>query len=250
MMTPLDSLCPIPFHDAEPPARARVLSRLADTELFAALVEEPAGDRAELRIFDLPGGSVALACDTQDRLAGFLDGPVAYVGLPGRVLAQALVAEGRGLLVNPGHLSEMLLAASTLAWLLASLEARPRLAPDEAPRLIHAPAPEAVAILAEPVAQRLGDMAGLAGWAALSLFEWEDGRSGHVLVLGKVPDRHRDAVAKAFAELFAFLPEIEGGLDLTFSDRAPAAGALVIEVPTPIEVPAPRRDPKAPPRLR
>ena len=120
----------------------------------------------------------------------------------------------------------------------------------QAPRLIHAPAPEAVAILAEQVAQRLGDMAGLAGWAALSLFEWEDGRSGHVLVLGKVPDRHRDAVAKAFAELFAFLPEIEGGLDLAFSDRAPAAGALVIEVPTPVEEAAPRRDPKAPPRLR
>ena len=100
MMTPLDSLCPIPFHDAEPPARARVLSRLADTELFAALVEEPAGDRAELRIFDLPGGSVALACDTQDRLAGFLEGPVAYVGLPGRVLAQALEGDLAGIEVG------------------------------------------------------------------------------------------------------------------------------------------------------
>ena len=33
-MTPLDSLCTAPFHELPDVARARVLNRLADTELF------------------------------------------------------------------------------------------------------------------------------------------------------------------------------------------------------------------------
>ena len=36
-MTPLDALCALPFHDLPDAARARVLNRLADTEIFVAL---------------------------------------------------------------------------------------------------------------------------------------------------------------------------------------------------------------------
>ena len=62
LQTELDRLCAhVPFHDADPALRAAVLRRLADTELHAALASDPAGDRAELRMFDLPGGAVALA---------------------------------------------------------------------------------------------------------------------------------------------------------------------------------------------
>ena len=89
-MTPLDELCQVPFHEADAPVRSRILSRLADTELFVALLAEPADDRAELRLFDLPEGRFALACDREERLAGFVGGPVAYLALPGRVLAAAL----------------------------------------------------------------------------------------------------------------------------------------------------------------
>ncbi|WP_258869794.1 SseB family protein [Paracoccus thiocyanatus] len=127
-MTPLDEICQVPFHQADAPARARILSRLADTELFAALLAEPAGDRAELRLFDLAEGRFALACDREERLAGFVGGPVAYVALPGRVLARALAQEGRGLLVNPGDVSQLMLDAQTLGWLVQALEARPALA--------------------------------------------------------------------------------------------------------------------------
>ena len=63
-MTALDDLAPVPFHDADAPQRARMLSRLADTELAVALVAEPQGDQVELRIFPLETGPVALACDT------------------------------------------------------------------------------------------------------------------------------------------------------------------------------------------
>lgn len=251
LLTPLDLLCETPFHDAEGPARSLVLSRLADTELFAALVREPAEGQAELQIFDLPEGPVALACDREERLAGFVGGPVAYVALPGRVLAAALAAEGQGLLVNPGQVSQMLLDNGTLAWLTRALEARPSFAPDAAPERVTAPDPAVVAALAGPVSLRLGDMADLVGRAALFASTYADGRRNHTLLLLGVAEPHREALAKAFAELLAFLPEQPGGVDLGFADSAVPALAVVLEPPAPeVEAPAPQRDPKAPPRLR
>ncbi|MTH79333.1 SseB family protein [Paracoccus aestuariivivens] len=250
-MTPLDLLCPIPFHEAMPAQRARILSRLADTELFAALVEEPAHDRAELKIHALPDGPVALACDAEDRLADFIGGPVAYVALPGRILASALAAEGQGLLVNPGQPSEMLLSADMLAWLTEALQAEPAIAPDEAPVSIQPPRPEVVEALAEPLSIRLGDMVGLVESAALVATVWANGRSNHSLILKNVEETRRPALAKAFAELLAFLPEVDGGTDIAFSDQTHPSVALILEPPAP-EAPEqpPRRDPNAPPRLR
>lgn len=254
-MTPLDALCQIPFHDADAPERARILSRFADTELFAALVAEPADDRAELRLFDLPEGAFALACDAEDRLAGFLGGPVAYLAMPGRVLAATLAQEGRGLIVNPGHPSELMLDAPMLEWLVGALAAQPDIVPEAAARQLSAPARDAVALLAEPLAQRLGDMTGLVGQLALVSAQWQDGRRNHTLILRGVDPARQTVVAKAMAELLAFLPELPGGVDVAFSESAIPRGALVLEPPPPPPPPAtddrtPRRDPQAPPRLR
>lgn len=250
-MTPLDELSPVPFHLADAPARARLLSRLADTEVFAALVAEPAGDVAELRSFDLPEEKFALACDNEERLAGFLGGPVAYLALPGRVLAAALADEGQGLLLNPGQPSQLMLDAATLRWLVSALEARPSMASAETARRLLPPTPEAVALLSEPLARRLGDMTGLVGRLVLVQAEWQDGRSTHTLMLQGVAPAHEAAVAKAFAELLAFLPQLPGGVDIGFTDRDMPVGALILEPPTPLPPPEPpRRDPKAPPRLR
>ncbi|SMG37369.1 SseB family protein [Paracoccus sp. J56] len=250
-MTPLDELCQVPFHEADAPARARILSRLADTELFAALVAEPVGDNVELQIYDLPEGRFALACDQEERLAGFIGAPVAYVALPGRILAGALAEEGRGLLVNPGHPSQLMLDAGVLGWLVQALQARPSIATTEAARALGAPTPEAVALLAEPLAQRLGDMSGLVGQLALVSAEWDGDGQRHALILRGVDSAHEAAVAKALAELLAFLPELPGGVDIGFSEGDYPAGALVIEPPSPPPAPEPaRRDPAAPPRLR
>lgn len=250
-MTPLDQLCPIPFHEADAAGRARILSQLADTELFAALIKEPVGDQVDLRIFDLPDGPVALACDAEDRLADFLDGPVAYVGLPGRVLAAVLAAEHRGLLLNPGQVSQMLLEPDMLAWLVRALDARPSLAPDEAPVRVRPPLAETATALAAPISRRLGDMAGLVLQAALFASDWADGRVNHTLLLSGVAPERRDAVAKALAELLAFLPEQPGGVDLGFADTPPPACALLIDPPAHVpDEPAPQRDANAPPRLR
>lgn len=242
-MTALDDLSQTPFHEADPLARARILSRLADTELMVALTAEPAGDRADLRIFDLPGGRFALAADEESRLAGFLGGPVAYAALPGRVLAGMLRAEGVGLLVNPGAPSEMLLDAETLGWLENALAAAPQ--EDEARIAPSPPRPETVAALAGPLAERLADLRGLISGAALA----GAGR-GHVLLIAGADPARQPAIAKALAEALAFLPPQPGGVDIGFAEAAPPRGALVFDLSPPPD-PAPKpRPPKGPPILR
>lgn len=241
-MTALDDLAPVPFHDADARQRARMLSRLADTELAVALAAEPAGDTVELRIFPLDGGSVALACDTEDRLAGFLGGPVAYAAMPGRVLAGLLKSQGAGMLVNPGQRSEMLLDAAMLDWLTGALSAAPE--PADARLRLTAPAPAVVEALAQPLAERLGDMRGLIAGAALA----GTGGSHVVLVAGADPAR-QPAIAKALAETLAFLPPQPGGVDVSFTDAALPATVLQFDLTVPDE-PAPPPRPKGPPILR
>ncbi|MFB9222556.1 SseB family protein [Paracoccus cavernae] len=250
-MTALDDLSPIPFHEASEIARARILSRLADTELYVALTAEPSHDRAEMEIFDLSGTTSALACDTEDRLAGFFGRAVAYAAMPGRVLAAMLAQEGHALLVNPGQPSEMFLDGGALDWLGQALANTPDEGGTLRPSWMTAPTPEAVSLFIEPLSQRLSDMAGLASRAALVAAVWPDGRRGHLLLIHGCTEDRRPALAKAFAELFAFLPPIEGGVDVGFSEVELPQGALLLEVPEPpAPEPAPKRDPSLPPRLR
>lgn len=254
-MTALDDLCTIAFHDAPAGLRARILSHLADTELFLALRSEPVADQADILIFDLGGGQAALACDSEDRLSGFMCEAVPFAAMPGRVLAAMLAREGLSLLVNPGQPSEMLLEAEGLEWLGRALDSAQANAETskmgQGDARLVAPQPEAVAALVEPLSLRLGDLAGLASSAALLGADWPDGRHGHVLFLGGTEAAHRDALAKSMAEFIAFLPELDGGLDIAFSEGALPAGGVMIDIPVPAAPePAARRDPNAPPRLR
>lgn len=257
-LTALDELASRPFHDADAPLRARMLSRLADTELSVALTGEPVGDRVELRIFPLETGPVALAFDAEDRLAGFLGGPAAYAAMPGRVLAGLLLTEGAGLLVNPGHRSEMLLDAAMLDWLQDALSAAPEQA--EARLRLTAPAPATVEALAGALAERLGDMRGLIAGASLAGVAGLDGAglgatgqgdapASHLLLIqGADPDR-QPAIAKALAETLAFLPPQPGGVDISFADTDAPPVALRFDL-SPPEAPAQPPRPKGPPILR
>lgn len=246
MKTPLDELAAILFHDADAPQRAQMLSRLANTELSVALLEEPADDKIELRIFPLDTGKVALAFDGEDRLAAFFGGPVAYAAMPGRVLAEVLKADDVGLLVNPGHPSEMLLDAAMLDWLQSALSPEPL--QSESHLKLAAPAPDVVAALAAPLAARLGDMRGIIADAALAgvAGKGPDLASHVLLIAGADADRQR-AIAKALAETLAFLPPQPGGVDISFVDRLPEAATLRFDLSLP-EPEAPK--PKGPPILR
>lgn len=246
-MSALDDLAVAAFHDADAPQRARMMSRLADTVLSVALASEPAGDRIELKIFQLETGPVALACDAEDRLADFFGAPVAYAALPGRILAGLLRDEGAGLLINPGHRSEMLLDAAMLDWLSSALSVRPE--SGDARLHLTAPAAATVEVLAEPLAARLADMHGLVASAALAGVQGAQGPSSHLLLLsGAAPDR-QPAIAKALAEALAFLPEQPGGVDISFAETAPPAGALRFDLSPPETPRAPKRK-DGPPILR
>lgn len=258
-MTALDDLCVTPFHEAAGPLRARVLSRLADTEVFVTLLAEPGDDRAELRIVDYDGLRVAIACDTEDRLSSFWEAAVPYAAMPGRVLAGMLAEQGAALLLNPGQRSEMLLDPKSLNWLDEALASAPEGADTTALPQFGAPEPAVVASLLEPLSQRLADMTGLAQSAALVSTQWSDGRQAHMLLIQGAKHTRQPAIAKALSELMAFLPPIEGGVDIAFApaDLPSAAliAALVIEIPqSPASAVSPvHRSPDrddAPPRLR
>ncbi len=247
-MTPLDSLCATPFHEADAPARAAVLRRLADTLLYAALAGEAEGQRAELLRLNGPEGPLALACDSDDRLAGFFGRPVDYAAMPGRVLARMLAEAGVALLVNPGAPSEMLIDSEMLSWLVTALSSGPD-AGEDAARLSPPDAGAAAAFL-PALGERLADMAGLAQAAVLTRATWADGRQGHLLLVQGAEPAHEPAIAKAIGELAAFLPPLPGGLDVSFAPLTPPEGAprIVIEAP-PAPPPEPKRE-KGPPILR
>lgn len=216
-MTPLDQLCQTAFHDADDATRARILQKLADTELFVALEAEPTGDQAQMRQFQLPAGPVVLACDLDEGLSGFLDGPSPYAAMPGRVLAAILAGQGVGVLVNPDRASQILLTPDMLHWLVEGLSsALPDRAASPAPARLSPPLPLMIATLAEPLAERLASLQGHVMSMALVAADWPDGRSGHLLSLSGVAPDDRPAVAKSLAEMLAFLPPLAGGLDIGF----------------------------------
>lgn len=243
-MTPLDSLCVAPFHELPDAARARVLNRLADTELFVALDGDPVEDRVKLRMFDVDGNRLAVAADDEDRLAGFFGAPTGHLAMPGRALAAMLAAEGVTLMVNPAAPSEMLLDAGILGWLATALSQAPA-EEQAAPARLSAPSPAMVAALAEPLAARLADMEGLTEAAALVAAEWADGSRGHLVVLSGADEAARPLLAKALAELLAFLPPLAEGCDVAFDLPLPA-GALVLRLEAVAAEPGPPSHPRAP----
>ena len=247
-MTPLDRLCPVPFHEAGDAARAAILRQLADTLLYAALTAEAEGDRAELLRLDGPDGPLALACDGDDRLSGFFGQATPYAAMPGRVLARMLAEAGVALLVNPGAPSEMLIGAATLDWLARALADHPDAAQGAA-RLMP-PEKDVADMLLPALGARLADMAGLARAAVLTRAQWSDGREGHLLLIEGAEPQIEPLIAKAIGELAAFLPPIQGGLDVSFAALTPPDGAprIVIEAP-PAPPPKPKRE-KGPPILR
>ena len=247
-MTPLDRLCALPFHEADDAARAAILRRLADTQLYAALAGDAEGDRAELLRLDGPDGSLALACDSDDRLSGFFDQPTPYAAMPGRVLARLLAEAGVALLVNPGAPSEMLIGAETLDWLARALADHPNAGQDTA-RL--SPPDAAVAEMLLPaLGERLAEMAGLAQAATLTRAQWSDGREGHLVLIEGAESQIEPLIAKAIGELAAFLPPIQGGLDVSFAAlSAPEGAPRIVIKPPPAPPPKPKKE-KGPPILR
>lgn len=233
--------------------------RLAGSELCLLLEREPAGDDLAPRILDLSDGPIALAFDTEERLAAFADGPVPYAALPGRVILAQLAGQGIGLGINlSDEAGAFLLPAPGVDWLADLLRQSPVAAPAH-PTGWAAPADPA---LAPVLADRLSGLGAHAAGGWLASATGADGRPLQLLVIEDAAPGTEAALAKAGAEALAFSGADPAGFSLLFLSggecRALALPELAAPVPLsrPAPPPAPAApvppgsDPARPPRLR
>jgi hypothetical protein len=241
-------------------ARLRFYERLADSELFLMLKEEPREDRISPDLFDLPEATFALVFDREERLSAFADRPVPYVALSGRALAGMLAGQGIGLGLNLEVApSSILIPPAAVDWLAATLAETPaeveeRIAEFSAPRAL----PE---VLLTALDQKLAMAAGLARSAYLVGTTSEAGTKGHLLAFIDAVEGAQSALAKAAGEALTFSGLDAGVLDVGFFAAHDAAAAALArhglrfdlpepEAPRPAERPAPGSDPDKPPILR
>ena len=260
-MTPLDHAHAAMAAGDE--AAARQFYRIfADATVLLLLDHEPTGERINPRVFDLADGAVVLCFDTDDRLAGFGDGPLPYAALPGRLIAQHLAGQGvsLGLNLGTGAASEVILPQGALQWLADMLDA----APDQvqATPVAFYPPRGLPTGLADALTFTLDGAAGLALAALLVQVRYSDGRRGHMLAVIDAVDPAQGPLARALAEALQFSGVEKGELDVTFLKSTDpvvpkiAAAARVFAVPAappPAKAnvrAAPGSDPSRPPILK
>lgn len=234
---------------------------LADTPLCLLLAEEAQGEAMVPQVFEVSDGPMILAFDSEERLAGFQDEPVAYASLPGRVIAQQMAGQGLwlGLNLGTGAASETVLPPEAMAHLLDLLNVTPELTEGQAHSFTAPAVPD---VVDEALRFALQAVAGLAGGAVLAGVSYEGGARGHVLALVGAAEGAEPALARAVAEALSFSGLDAAVLDVVFlGPDDPALRSLVragraYDIPAPVaaEVPPPPAppgsDPSRPPRLR
>jgi len=258
-LTPLDrahaAMTAQPEDDA---ARLRFFERLAESELFLLLGQEPDGDTVDPRIFDTEEGPFVLAFDREERLASFADGIAPYAALSGRLLSQLLSGRSLGLALNPDVApSAILLGADAMAWLAETLANGPQ-ERDARPRELLAPTglPDR---LIEGLDAKFALMTGRARAAYLANVIYDTGARGHLLAFVDADPGAQTALARAVNEVLVFSGLDAAELDIVFLRAADAISgrlarvALRFDLPqhdAPPDRPAPGSDPDRPPRLR
>lgn len=241
----------------DPAAPARFWERLVAAELFLLLAGEPAGERAKPLILATGDGPVALAFDSEARLAEFLDAPAPWAALPGRAVVSLLSGQGVALGLNLGVApSSILLPAAAVDWAATALGAAPETAED-APGFALPPRlpPASVAALDS----RLAALGPAFGRAVLGALRYRTGHEADILALtGVAPDRQA-GIAAALSEAVRLTAEAGAAFDVAFlAEDDPVLAALartgIAFSPAPGHAPAPAPAPRAaadrPPRLR
>lgn len=260
MQTELDSALHLmnqtPDNDV---ARLKFFERLADTELFILLEEEPEGDNIKPETVEYADMTFLLVFDREERLSDFAKRIVPYVSLSGRGIAQMLAGQGVGLALNLGvEGGETLVDPNAMEWLLGTLAGRPDFT-EARPVELFAPKglPEQVVV---GIDRKLAASAGLAKGAILTGVVYDNGARGYMLaVLNALPEA-QGALANAMNEALTFSGIEAGSLDVVFlgsgddfAERAARVG-LRFDMPEP-EAPStpgsnPGMDPSKPPRIR
>ncbi|MBE9477359.1 MAG: SseB family protein [Proteobacteria bacterium] len=260
-MTPLDqahgAMEAAPDTDA---LRLGFYERLADSELFLLLEEEPVGDIAKPMIFPVEDQQFALVFDREERLVEFTRTPSPFISLSGRMIATMLNGQGIGLGVNLSVApSSILLPDTAVTWLAETLAVKPEQAQAK-PVAIHAPGalPEG---LIRSLDTKLATMAGLAKAAYLAEVDYNDAPRTHVIAFVGAIEQAQDAITSAISEALTFSGVEAGTLDVMFLRASDpicvqfAKVALRFDLPELLEpkaraVEAPGSNPDKPPKLR
>ncbi|MFT4701512.1 MAG: hypothetical protein ACI9ND_000061 [Yoonia sp.] len=243
-----------PDDDAQ---RLRFYERLADTELFLLLAEEPVGDQVSPEIFDIADGRFTLVFDREERLAEFVGRTVPYAGIAGRSLVRMLTGQGVGLGLNLQVApSEMLVPAEAVDWLATTLENSPE---EAEARLTEVSAPGGLPeAVVTGLDRKLAIAAGLARFAYLAAAVYDDGSRGHVLAFVDAVPGAESALAKAAGEALTFSGIEAGTMDVLFVKATDQLAGHLAKVGLRFDLPelaaahvpgAPGMDPAKPPRL-
>ena len=242
-----------PDNDA---TRLAFYERLASSQLFLLLEDEPVGETIEPRVFELSNGTFVLAFDTEDRLTTFAEGPAPYAALPGRAIVELLADQSIGLGLNLGVAAPALVPSDAIAWLAQTLSTRPS-EQDETPERFDPPSslPET---LLTALDSRLALAGGLASLAYLVAVTYSGGRRGHLLALIDPAPGAEATLARAVQEALIFSGLDAGEIDVTFlASNDPSAASLAkvglrFDLPEPERLeapPPPGMDPTKPPKL-
>jgi hypothetical protein len=260
-ITPLDkahiAMEQSPDNDA---LRLKFYERLADSELFVLLDQDPEGEDIIPSVFPVEGGTFVLVFDREERLSEFVGDVAPYAALPGRVVAQMLAGEGLGLGVNLGVApSSILIPDDAVIWLADTLGNRPS-ETEERPLEVTAPTglPET---LISALDTKLALAAGLAQFAFLVGVTYEGNRRSHLLAFVNTVEGANVALAQAAGEALTFSGIEAGEMDVAFfaaSDPICAKLAMVglrfdlpeMSTPAKGEPTAPGMNPQKPPVLR
>lgn len=260
-MTPLDfAHAEMENHPTDDAMRLRFYERLADSELFLLLEEEPTEDIAKPMIFPVEDQQFALVFDSEDRLVEFAERTAPYVSLSGRMIAQMLNGQGIGMGVNLSVApSSMLLPSDAVGWFAETLSFEPEQAQAK-PTAIYAPksVPE---VLIQSLDTKLAAMAGVAKAAYLAGVDYEGATSGHVIAFIDAIEAAQPAMTSAIAEALTFSGIEAGTLDVLFLRASDpiciqlAKVALRFDLPELMEpkahvMEAPGSNPDKPPKLR
>lgn len=239
-------------------ARLKYFERLADSELFLLLTEEPSGDTISPETFDLSDGTFILVFDTDERLGAFVGKPAPYAALSGRVIAGMLQGQGIGMALNPDVApSSNIIDPQAVSWLADTVAEAPQEAEGMPESFLSPTAPEA---LVERLAAKLATASGLASSAYLVGVEYESGAKGHLLGIVDAVAGSEGAIAKAVNEALTFSGLEAAALDVTFLAAHDSAAALMARVGLRFDIPqpepvqeykpkAPGMDPNDPPKL-
>ena len=243
-------------------ARLGFYERLADSELFLMLAEDPSAsdDQVTPEIFELNDASYVLVFDREERMVAFSGDVTPYVALSGRVIASMLVGQGIGLGVNLQVApSSILLPPDATDWLHTTL----RHTPDEIEARIEELKPPhgLPEQLLSALDTKLATAMGLARAAYLVEVAYSGGGRGHLLgFVGAMPQA-QSALAQAASETLTFSGIEAGSMDVAFFREAdPIVAALdrhglrfdlpQMQQPAPTERSAPGSDPLKPPKLK